>query len=74
VVLTGGIIAFLALVRGRGNPLYAAVFLWALSAIYAAGGQRAEPVAIATGVAALLVIAGAAIGLRSASLRRWFGG
>ena len=74
VVLTGGIIACLALVRGRGNPFYAVVFLWALSAIYAAGGQRAEPVAIATGVAALLVIAGAAIGLRSASLRRWFGG
>lgn len=74
VVLTGGIIACLALVRGRGNPFYAIVFLWALSAIYAAGGQRAEPVAIATGVAAVLVIAGVAIGLRSAGLRRWFGG
>ena len=74
VVLTGGIIAALALARGGGNPVYAIVFLWALSAIYAAGGQRADMVAIAAGVAAVLVIAGMLLGLRSAGLRRWFGG
>ncbi|NCP19733.1 MAG: hypothetical protein GW855_11315 [Erythrobacter sp.] len=74
VVLTGGIIASLAIARGRGNPIYAAVFLWALSAIYAAGGQQAEPVAIAAGVAAVLVIIGTAIGLRAGGLKRWFGG
>jgi hypothetical protein len=73
VVLTGGVIASLALARGRGNPPYALVFLWALAAIYAAGGQRAEFVAGAALVAAGLVAIGSAIGLKSAGLRRWFG-
>lgn len=74
VVLTGGVIASLALARGRGNPFYALIFLWALSAIYAAGGQQAELVAMAAGVAAVLVLVGMVIGLRSAGLKRWFGG
>ncbi len=74
VVLTGGAIAALVLTRGGGNPIYAIVFLWALAAIYAAGGQRADLVAIATVVAAGLVIVGTLIGLRSAGVRRWFGG
>ena len=74
VILTGGAIASLVLTQGGGNPVYALVFLWALAAIYAAGGQRAELVAIAAVVAAGLVIIGMLIGLRSAGLRRWFGG
>ena len=73
VVLTGGIIASLALARGRGNPPYALVFLWALAAIYAAGGQRVELVAGTAVVAAILVVIGTAIGLKSAGLHRWFG-
>lgn len=72
LVVVGGIIAAAALVSGRGNPPYAIVFLWALSAIYAAGGQRAAPVALAAGAAALLVIAGAVIGLRRGGMAQWF--
>ena len=36
VVLLAGVVAASALLRGRGNPPYALVFLWALAAIYAA--------------------------------------
>ena len=74
IVLTGGVIAGLALMRSRGNPAYALVFLWALSAIYAAGGQRAELVAIAAAVSAILVIVGAALGMSSGGLAHWFRG
>jgi hypothetical protein len=73
VVVVGGVIASLALLRGRGNPPYALVFLWALSAIYAAGGQQSGWVAGAAWVAAVLVILGAAAGLRRAGPGRWFG-
>lgn len=73
VVLTGGVIASVALARGGGNPPYALVFLWALGAIHAAGGQRAEPVAVATTIAAGLVILGTIVGLRSVGMDRWFG-
>jgi hypothetical protein len=66
ILVVGGVIAALALVRGRGNPPYALVFLWALSAIYAAGGQRADAVALAAGLSAVLVIIGAILGLRGA--------
>ena len=66
VVVVGGIIAALALARGRGNPPYALVFLWALSAIYAAGGQRADAVALAAAVSVVLVVIGAVVGLRRA--------
>jgi len=66
VVVVGGVIAALALMRGRGNVPYALVFLWALAAIFAAGGQQAGAVAVATAVAALLVIGGTAVGLRRA--------
>jgi hypothetical protein len=66
IVVVGGVMAALALVRGRGNPPYALVFLWALSAIYAAGGQRADAVALAAGLSAVLVIIGAILGLRGA--------
>ena len=64
IVAVGGVIAAAALLRGRGNPPYALVFLWALSAIYAAGGQRAEPVALPAGFAALLVVVATLAALR----------
>ena len=66
VVVVGGLIAAVALVRGRGNLPYAAVFLWALAAIYAAGGQVAGLIAAACAVAALMVVGGAFVGARRA--------
>lgn len=57
VVLVGGLIASAALARTGGNPWYALVFLWALAAIYAAGGQESSLIAGAAGISALLVIA-----------------
>jgi hypothetical protein len=73
VVLVGGIIAAAALLRGRGNPPYALVFLWALAGIYASGGQEAGVIALATVVAALLVLLATLLGLRRGGTARWFG-
>lgn len=73
VVLVAGAIAATALVAGRGNPPFALVFLWALAAIYAAGGQAAGLVAAATALAALAVVVGAAAGLQRGGAQRWFG-
>lgn len=74
IVLVGGIIAALAIWRGRGNPVYALVFLWALFAIYSAGGQIAAPVAYATIGAGVLVLFATGFKLRlSENRRRWFG-
>lgn len=73
VVVVGGVIAAAALVAGKGNPPYALVFLWALGAIYAAGGQEAGIVAGAVAVAAILVIGTPAVGLWRGGLKRWFG-
>ena len=56
MVLVGGMIAALAVWRSRGNPWYAAVFCWALLAIYFRGGQESLWIALACGVAALLVL------------------
>lgn len=64
VVIVGGLIAAAALYSGRGNPPYALVFLWALAGIYAAGGQAEGMVAVATGIAATVVIAGTIMGWR----------
>jgi len=72
VVIVGGIIAALALARGRGNPPYALVFLWALSAIYASGGQSTDAVALAAGASAALVVFGVVAGLRRAPSGMWF--
>ena len=69
VVIVGGVIAALALLRGRGNLPYALVFLWGLAAIFAEGGQTATLVAMATVVACLLVVAGAILGWRRAEPR-----
>ena len=73
IVVIGGIIAALAVARGFGNPPYAVVFLWALAGIYAAGGQRAGVVSVAAGIAAVLVIIGAIVGLKRAPPGRWLG-
>lgn len=73
VVVVGGLIAGAALARGRGNPPYALVFLWALSAIYASGGQQSGAVAAAAAVAALIVIAATIIAWRRGGLSHWTG-
>lgn len=73
IVVVGGVIAAIALARGRGNPPYALVFLWALVAIYSAGGQQAVEVAGAVAISAVLVVAGAVIGLRRARPGTWVG-
>ncbi|RYD48298.1 MAG: hypothetical protein EOP60_15950 [Sphingomonadales bacterium] len=72
VVVGGGIIAAATLLRGRGNPPYALVFLWALSAIYAAGGQREHAVAVAAMLAGVLVIIATLVALRRGGGRHWF--
>jgi hypothetical protein len=72
VLVVGGAIAAAALMAGRGNPPYALVFLWALSAIYFAGGQAAGAIAAAAIVAALLVVGGAFLGLRRGGWQHWF--
>ncbi|MCD2316085.1 hypothetical protein LQ954_07980 [Sphingomonas sp. IC-11] len=64
VVVVTGVIAATALIRGRGNLPFALVFLWALAAIFAAGGQEVALVAGATAVAAVLVVAGLVMGMR----------
>lgn len=66
VLLAGGVIAALAVMRGRGSLAYGFTFLWALAAIYSAGGQTAMPVGIAAFVAAVLVLAGIFAGRRGA--------
>lgn len=66
VLLLGGAIAAFAVTRGNGNLAYAFTFLWALAAIYAAGGQVAAPIAIAAALAAMLVVAGIFAGRRGA--------
>jgi len=73
IVVVGGLIAAAALARSKGNPPFALVFFWALAAIFAAGGQEANEVAVATAVAALLVIIGAALGWRDRGARHWSG-
>jgi len=64
VLIVGGSIAGAALARSKGCPPYALVFLWALAAIYANGGQRASAVSVACMIAALIVIVGAIVGWR----------
>lgn len=72
VLVVAGVIAAAAILSGRGNPPYALVMLWALSAIYAAGGRQSEPVAVAVVVAAVLVVGALVIGLRRGGYRHWF--
>jgi hypothetical protein len=64
VIIVGGIVAGTALARSKGNIPYAAVFLWALAAIFFAGGPRSDPVALASASAAMMVVIGVLIGQR----------
>ena len=74
IVIVGGVIAALAVWRGRGNPPYALTFGWALLAIYLAGGQRAAIVGYAAIAAGLLVLAATLVRLAEPGNRaKWFG-
>jgi hypothetical protein len=73
VLVVAGAIAGTALLSARGNPPYALVFLWALSAIYAAGGRETPKVAGAVAIAAVLAVGATIIGLKRGGWRRWLG-
>ena len=74
LVVVGGLIAALAIVRSRGNPWYALVFCWALLAIYFKGGQDSGAIALATLISGLLVAGAAVVGLKTrANRHHWFG-
>ena len=73
-MLIGGIIAAAATARSKGNPYYAATFLWALLGIFMAGGQVATIIAASCILAALFVILVTLLKLRIPKYRRrWFG-
>lgn len=73
IVVLGGIIAGAAVWKGRGNPWYALVFLWALAGIFASSQRDGSAVAVAAILAALLVLGSATIRLlRAEDRRRWF--
>ncbi|MFN2098678.1 hypothetical protein [Altererythrobacter sp. MF3-039] len=73
IIVVGGVIVSFAVAGSRGNPWYALPFLWALLAIYFAGGQREALVAIAAVLAAMAVIAALVWRLRDpANRRHWF--
>lgn len=67
VLLLGGALAALAVARGKGKLACAMTFLWALVAIYAAGGQAAAPVGVAAILAAVLVLGGIFAGRHEAA-------
>ena len=71
IIVVGGLIAAAALARGKGNPPFALVFLWALAAIFAAGGQEAVAVAVAAAIAAILVLIGISLGWRDGGAHHW---
>ena len=73
LLLVAGAIAAAALIATRGCPPFALVFLWALAAIWAAGGQAATLVALAALAAALLVVIGMLTGLSRGGVRHWLG-
>ncbi len=74
ILVVGGLIAALAVLRSRGNPFYAAVFLWALLAIYFRGGQEHGSIALTTMISAVLVLGAAIVGLGQRGNRyHWFG-
>jgi hypothetical protein len=73
IVVVGGIIAATAVWRGRGNPWYALVFIWALAGIHSAAAGNDAWVSAATIAAALLVAAVAGARLASRPNRaHWF--
>ncbi|WP_328705880.1 hypothetical protein [Erythrobacter rubeus] len=70
----GGLTAALATLRSRGNPWYAIVFCWALTAIYFRGGQEADVIAWTCIGAGAAVFLAALVGLsRADNSRHWFG-
>lgn len=74
IIAVGGMIAALAVARSRGNPWYALVFLWALTAIYFRGGQMSSAIAIACVVSGVVVIGAAVSQLRRVENRtHWLG-
>lgn len=74
MVVTGGVIAAVAVFKSRGNPWYALVFGWALTAIHAKGGQVHDDIAMATILAGVLVAAAMAAGLANKGNRaHWLG-
>ena len=74
LVFIGGAVAATATARSRGNPWYAAVFSWALLAIYFRGGQEHGAIALASLIAGLLVLGAAVVGLKTrANRHHWFG-
>jgi hypothetical protein len=73
VLVAAGLIVAAALLSARGNPPYAVVFLWALSAIHAAGGQAEPTVATGVAIATVLAIAATLIGLQRGGWGHWFG-
>lgn len=66
-LLLGGAIASLKVALGKGNLVFAMTFLWALTAVYAAGGQAAAPVGFAAILAATLVLGAILAGRRGAA-------
>lgn len=74
IVVVGGLIVAAATARSRGCPWYALPFLWALLAIYLAGGQQEQSVAYAA-IAAAIIVAIAAFALLPKGRNReyWFG-
>ena len=74
MVAIGGVIAALAVARSKGNPWYALVFCWALTAIYYRGGEQAEMIAIACIASGALVLAAmVAMLAKPANRRHWLG-
>ncbi|WP_324828298.1 hypothetical protein [Qipengyuania zhejiangensis] len=74
IVLTGGIIAAFAVARSQGNPWFAAVFAWALLAIFMRGGQASVAIAAACVVSGVLVLSATFLSLRYPAARsRWIG-
>lgn len=69
VVIVGGLIAAATVWSGRGNPWYAAAFLWALAGIHAAASDEQDLIRLATMIAGGLVIMATIV--RLAACRNW---
>ncbi|WP_394654256.1 hypothetical protein [uncultured Sphingomonas sp.] len=73
IVLIGGVIAAAAIWRGKGNPWFALVFLWALLGIYGRNGHI-PAIAATCAVSAFVVVAVTVFALRREGARRlWLG-
>ncbi len=72
VVLVASAIGALALLRSAGNPPYGLVFLWALTAIRAAGGGAAELVNLAAIAGGALILIAMLVGFAHDGRRKWF--